>query len=283
VPLTDQERLEMKQSERLVRVETELNSMKQDLVEIKTSIVFHGHQGRHHARCHAPGQGYPSGYLGTIYVRRLLGRGCVHYVLREVYCPLGALMSKVPTYGGRWPVYASWWDGAKIRPQQAKAVTATVKRLMANKSRYQAIEAKAGVPWMLIAALHERESGARFDRQLAQGDPLHQRSHNVPISGPSTRSRPAPCGRSTTITSTSVIDWRIEKMLYGTEGWNGWGYAWYHPRTPSPYVVGGTTAQKPGKYIADHVWSSSAWDQADRRHGDTHRVRQAGPQHSLST
>lgn len=170
-------------------------------------------------------------------------------------------MPKAPTYGERWPTYASWWDQAKIRPQQAKEITATVQRLRKNESRYRNLEKITGVPWRLIAALHERESGARFDRQLAQGDRLDRRSTNEPISGPFKTFEDSAVWALKHDHLDTVIDWRLEKMLYYAELWNGWGYFWYHKATPSPYIVGGTSIQKSGKYVRDGVWSSTAWDE----------------------
>jgi lysozyme family protein len=168
---------------------------------------------------------------------------------------------RMPTYRERWPLYAKWWDAAKIRPNQAVEITATVRRLMKTKARYQALEAKTAVPWFLIAALHERESGARFDRQLAQGDALNRRSTNEPISGPFKTFEDSAVWALHHDHLDTAIDWRIEKILYYAELWNGWGYAWYHPSIPSPYVVGGTTVQKSGKYIRDHGWDSGEWDE----------------------
>ncbi|SRR5258708_443024 len=166
-----------------------------------------------------------------------------------------------PSYATRWPTYAHWIDEAKIRLQQAQEIHNTVVRLRKNESRYRNLERLTHVPWTLIAALHERESGANFDRQLAQGDPLHRRSTNEPISGPFGTFEDSAVWALRHDHLDGVIDWRYEKMLYFSELWNGWGYFMYHPGTPSPYVVGGTTVQKSGKYIRDRVWSSSAWDE----------------------
>src|SRR5207247_1268402 len=57
---------------------------------------------------------------------------------------------------------------------------------------------------------------------------------------------------------TKVIDWRLEKILYYLELYNGWGY--HAHGVPSPYLFGATSIQKPGKYIADGVWSATAID-----------------------
>ncbi len=47
-------------------------------------------------------------------------------------------------------------------------------------------------------------------------------------------------------------------MLFRAELFNGLGYV--GKGVNSPYVWGGTSEQQSGKYVADHVWSSTAWD-----------------------
>jgi lysozyme family protein len=54
------------------------------------------------------------------------------------------------------------------------------KALIASKPRYQAVEAKTGVPWFVIAVIHERESSQNWGRSLAQGDPWNRVSTHVP-------------------------------------------------------------------------------------------------------
>src|SRR4051812_47655795 len=83
-----------------------------------------------------------------------------------------------PYYKDRWPVYAHEWDEAKIT--QPREVASVAKRLVAAKPRYQAVEANPGVPWWMIAAIHERESSQDWKASLAQGDPWNRRSTHVP-------------------------------------------------------------------------------------------------------
>ena len=40
-----------------------------------------------------------------------------------------------------------------------------------HKSRYQAVSAKTGVPWAVVAVIHERECSQDWTGSLAQGDP----------------------------------------------------------------------------------------------------------------
>src|SRR5687767_12868602 len=55
-----------------------------------------------------------------------------------------------------------------------------------------------------------------------------------------------------------VIDWRLEKILYHSERYNGWGY--HFRGLPSPYIWGGSTIQRRGKFVADCKFSSTTWD-----------------------
>lgn len=55
-----------------------------------------------------------------------------------------------------------------------------------------------------------------------------------------------------------IIDWRLEKVLYQLERYNGWGYFWRG--LASPYLWGATTVQQRGKYVADGQFSATAWD-----------------------
>ena len=71
---------------------------------------------------------------------------------------------------------AKRWKAAK--PTRDFALVA--KRLIAAKSRYQAVAARTGVPWFVIAVIHERECSQSWAGSLAQGDPWNKVSVHVP-------------------------------------------------------------------------------------------------------
>src|SRR5208283_6133294 len=62
--------------------------------------------------------------------------------------------------------YAAAWQQMVILPNRLTSVQSGAARLLEYKARYQAVEGKTGVPWYVIAALHERESGANFTTHL---------------------------------------------------------------------------------------------------------------------
>jgi lysozyme family protein len=164
-----------------------------------------------------------------------------------------------PSYGSRWPTYAKQWDAMTILPARLSEVRQVAKRLADAKPRYQAVEKATGVPWYMIAAIHERESSQSWKASLAQGDPWDRVSTHVPRGRGPFRSWEAAAIDALALDGlTKVIDWRLEKILYYLELYNGWGY--HAHGVPSPYLFGATNIQKPGKYVADGVWSASAVD-----------------------
>src|SRR3954468_4720639 len=48
------------------------------------------------------------------------------------------------------------------------------------KQRYQPVALKTGVPWFVIAVIHEREASQNWSKSLAQGDPWNKKSVHVP-------------------------------------------------------------------------------------------------------
>src|SRR5215472_927317 len=173
------------------------------------------------------------------------------------------MSNPVPTYGQYWPIAANYWDEMSIRASRTQEVEATARKLLKHKARYQTIEHETGVPWYMVAVLHERESNANFERQLGQGDRLDRKSVNAPKGrGPFKDFEASAYDALVTLKHYDKIeDWRLEKILYYSEKYNGWGYWQYHGKMPSPYIWGATSVQTPGKYVADGKWSSTTMDQ----------------------
>ena len=72
------------------------------------------------------------------------------------------------------------WANAKLTRARAPEFKAPAQKAVANKARYQAIEARTGVSWIFIAVSHYRESTQNFSKSLAQGDPWNKVSTHVP-------------------------------------------------------------------------------------------------------
>jgi lysozyme family protein len=58
--------------------------------------------------------------------------------------------------------------------------TSAASRLVSAKQRYVTVSLKTGVPWFVIAVIHERESSQSWFASLAQGDPWNKVSVHVP-------------------------------------------------------------------------------------------------------
>jgi len=152
---------------------------------------------------------------------------------------------------------AKRWNAAKV----TRDVTATAKRLVAAKARYQAVESKTGVPWFVIAVIHMRESSQSWGGSLAQGDPWNRVSVHVPAGrGPFNSWEEAAidalvsCGPWLARNK----DWSDAGTLTRLEEYNGLGY--YKRGRPSPYVWAGTNQYSSGKYIRDGAYDPDAID-----------------------
>ena len=166
----------------------------------------------------------------------------------------------IPKYGAFWPEAAGWWDIME-RNKLTMAMT-MAKKILANKARYQNVEAKTGVPWWWIGPTHFREADCDFSTQLAQGDPLNKVSTHVPKGQGPYYGQDA-WDRAAIIALEDhglddVEDWRLEKAAFWWESYNGWGYRLHG--SPSAYVYAGTNIYTSGFYVADGQWSSGARD-----------------------
>lgn len=129
------------------------------------------------------------------------------------------------------------------------------------KSRYQAVSAKTGVPWVAVAVIHERECSQDWAGSLAQGDPWDQVSVHVPAGrGPfkSWEEAAVDALNNCAPYAGRNKDWTIGGLLTKLEEYNGLGYA--SRGVPSPYVWSGTDQYRSGKYVRDGVYDPNAID-----------------------
>lgn len=140
------------------------------------------------------------------------------------------------------------WAGAKV----TRNFSGIAKALIAAKARYQAVEAKTGVPWFVIAVIHERESSQNWNRSLAQGDPWNRVSVHVPAGrGPFRSWEEAAIDALVNCAPHAARnkDWSTGGLLTLLEGYNGLGYA--SRKIPSPYLWAGTDQYRAGKFVSD--------------------------------
>jgi lysozyme family protein len=156
---------------------------------------------------------------------------------------------------------AQRWQRAKLTRGPEFAPVA--KRLLANKARYQRIERQTGVPWYVIAVIHNREAGydPEFRANIANGEPWNRQTRLVP------KGR-GPFGSFDAAAYDALVncapyagrnrDWSPGGTLTLLEKYNGLGYS--NKGIPSPYIWSGTDQYQKGKYVADGVFDPNVVD-----------------------
>lgn len=157
--------------------------------------------------------------------------------------------------------YEKLFESCSVRPQHQAEIDAAVKKMIANKARYAALSATSGVPWPLIAVLHELECSQGFNKHLHNGDPLSAKTVQVPKGRP-----PGNPPWTWEVSATDALtiegwtkwkDWSVAGTLFKLESYNGTGYRLYHPSVKSPYLWSYSNHYIAGKYKADGVFSST--------------------------
>jgi lysozyme family protein len=151
------------------------------------------------------------------------------------------------------------WANAK----PTRTLTPVARRLVAPtaKTRYQVVSARTGVPWAVIAVIHQRECSQDWTGSLAQGDPWNRVSVHVPAGrGPFASWEEAAIDALVNCAPRAARnkDWSIGRTLTKLEEYNGLGYA--ARGRPSPYIWSGTDQYKSGKYVRDGVYDAGVVD-----------------------
>lgn len=159
--------------------------------------------------------------------------------------------------------YERLFGTCDIRPERAREVDRQVDKVAANDSRYAAVAGEVGIPWYVVAVVHNMEASLDFNRHLHNGDPLGARTVNVPAGRPATGDPPFTW-------ETSAIDalrfdrldrwtdWGVAGTLFKLEGFNGFGYRTKHPEVLTPYLWSFSTHYTRGKFVADGRFSEIA-------------------------
>ncbi len=153
------------------------------------------------------------------------------------------------------------WSKAVFDPIALKNAVSVAKRLVKAKDRYLAISNRTGVPWYIIAVIHERESSQRWDRSIAQGDRWNKVSTHVPRGrGPFTSFEDAAYDALVNCAphASQWKDWSAGGALTILELYNGVGYE--NKGIASPYIWSGTDQYTTGKYVKDGVFDKNVVD-----------------------
>ncbi len=155
----------------------------------------------------------------------------------------------------------------EILPQKQQMVNRFVNIFQTNRARYERIAQATDMPPALIAAIHNRESGMRFNTYLHNGQPLGKVTTIVP-KGIFFRADQWEEAAIDALTSQKQLQKNLGihrdttdmgKLMAFAEAYNGFGYR-TKPNAPSPYVYSGTNMYSGGLYVADGRYSTTATD-----------------------
>jgi lysozyme family protein len=160
--------------------------------------------------------------------------------------------------------YSGLWQGMTIHDDKIWLIDRIASRLMGSKLRYETVAQVTGVPWFIIATLHEREASGDFQCHLHNGDPLGARTRHVPSGRPPPPENPpftweqSACDALALDDLTEAGSWSLERACYEVELFNGFGYRRHGIN--SPYLWSFSDKYSAGKFVADGEWSASAVD-----------------------
>ena len=148
------------------------------------------------------------------------------------------------------------WRSLSITEGSVAQLENLVARLLAGRSRYEAVQSRTGVPWFVVGYLHYAEGGLDFHRHLHNGDPLTARTVSVPVGRPIEGEPPFSWEDSATdaikharLDRDPASLTSIGRLLYLVERYNGLGYR--RIGIYSPYIWGCTNHYTVGSFIAD--------------------------------
>lgn len=133
--------------------------------------------------------------------------------------------------------------------------------LLRGESRYQTVQARTDVPWIVIGLIHGMECDFSFSAHLHNGDSLARRTVHVPAGRPLSGSPPFDWADSAEDALhcdafTAWSDWSAAGICFKLEGYNGFGSRKKGVNTP--YLWSGSNHYSKGKYVEDGVWDSDA-------------------------
>lgn len=156
--------------------------------------------------------------------------------------------------------YQSLFNSLTFKPWAQAEVARITGIIHRNLRAYEEIERSSGVPWRIIAAIHNMECSLNFERHLHNGDKLTARTVRVPAGRPIAGKPPFSFHDSAVdalaMKFTGWTDWSIPAVLYKLEGFNGYGYR--KKGVNSPYLWSGSQHYAKGKYVSDGKYDPNA-------------------------
>ncbi len=157
--------------------------------------------------------------------------------------------------------YRFLFDGCTINEDKFFEIDEVISKMVANKASYEAVGKLTNIPWNFIAIIHCMEGSLSFKKHLHNGDPLTERTVQVPKGRPAAGNAPFSWEESAidalTIEGfTTKTDWSISGMLSSFERYNGMGYR--KRGIHSPYLWSYSNHYSKGKFTNDGVFNPNA-------------------------
>lgn len=153
--------------------------------------------------------------------------------------------------------YKTLYAACEINAADKKSVEELCTIMLINKPKYEEITKSTGVPWYVIAVIHNMEASLKFDRCLHNGEPWNKVTTLVPKGrGPWKSFEEAAIDALNYDGLASWTDWSLEGSLFRLEAYNGWGYR--SKGINSPYLWSKTNQYVKGKYVADNKYDPNA-------------------------
>ena len=80
--------------------------------------------------------------------------------------------------------YERLFQTCEINRDKLDEANAIVDRILTNEERYRKAQNKSNVPWAVIGIIHSLESSLNFNTHLHNGDPLRNKTVQVPAGRP---------------------------------------------------------------------------------------------------
>lgn len=156
--------------------------------------------------------------------------------------------------------YEDLFNGCMLKTGHDQEFNNAFNVIIAHFSDYSLVEHHAGIPAILIACLHFRESGLNFNRHLHNGDPLTARTVHVP-SGRPIAGNPPFSWTDSAVDALSAVwkpqSWSLGAALEFCERYNGLGYQKLPVPIYSPYVWSYTNVYDSGLFVADGTFDQT--------------------------
>ncbi len=131
-----------------------------------------------------------------------------------------------------------------------------VSQLKQHQQIYTTVGAELDIPWYFIGIVHGMEGGFDFSTHLHNGDPLTQRTKQVPAGRPAAGNPPftwiesaRDALRLKKLDQVGLANWSMARVLYKLEAYNGFGYRRYG--IPTPYLWSFSNLYVKGKFGSD--------------------------------